>query len=248
VGYFQSKRLAAQDRAQLSARGGHLPLIEHQEQMERLTPETLGLWYLRLNGFLTIPNFVVHPDSGHDVGTDVDVLGVRFPYREENVSRPMMDSPRFTKVGRKAFVAITEVKRSLCSLNGPWTDRHRGNMPRLLNAVGLFSRSETEAAAEALYNVGVYDNTLYHVSLLCLGERENPEIARDHPRVPQITWDEVLNFVFQRFDTYHNQKRAHQTWDAAGRRLWSLFDQPGGDRSERRHRFHERVLNDMRAN
>ena len=49
-----------------------------------VSSEALGYWFLRPNGFLTIPNFAVHPDAGSQQGTDVDVLGVRFPYRREN--------------------------------------------------------------------------------------------------------------------------------------------------------------------
>ena len=52
-------------------------------------PEKLAYWYLRLNGFLTIPNFVVHPDNGSNQKTDIDILGVRFPYRAENLNRQM---------------------------------------------------------------------------------------------------------------------------------------------------------------
>src|SRR2546426_644182 len=37
----------------------------------------------RLNGFLTIRNFVIHPERGNDQRTDVDILGVRFPHRSE---------------------------------------------------------------------------------------------------------------------------------------------------------------------
>jgi len=28
-----------------------------------VSSDALGYWFLRLNGFLTIPNFVVHPDT-----------------------------------------------------------------------------------------------------------------------------------------------------------------------------------------
>ncbi len=49
--------------------------------------EQLGYWYLRLNGFLTIPNFVVHPDVGHNQETDVDILGVRFPLQSRKPSK-----------------------------------------------------------------------------------------------------------------------------------------------------------------
>ncbi|HEV3146870.1 MAG TPA: hypothetical protein VGZ47_23485 [Gemmataceae bacterium] len=45
--------------------------------------EELAYWYLRLNGCFTIPNFVVHPDSGTNQKTDIDVFAVRFPFRAE---------------------------------------------------------------------------------------------------------------------------------------------------------------------
>ena len=69
-----------------------------------IQPERLAYWYLRLNGFLTIPNFVVHPDTGSNQETEVDVLGVRFPYRAENLDDPMEDDSYFTTVRDKPFV------------------------------------------------------------------------------------------------------------------------------------------------
>jgi hypothetical protein len=84
-----------------------------------ISSEQLAYWYLRLNGFLTIPNFVVHPDQGGNQETDVDVLGVRFPYREENLGLPMEDEKHFRKFPDKAFITIAEVKSGRCGLNGP---------------------------------------------------------------------------------------------------------------------------------
>jgi hypothetical protein len=50
--------------------------------------EKLVYWYLRLNGFLTIENFVVHPDQSREQRTDVDIIGVRFPFRAELLKKP----------------------------------------------------------------------------------------------------------------------------------------------------------------
>src|SRR5258708_7807056 len=95
----------------------------------RIRAEQLGYWYLRLNGFLTITNFIVHPDQGRNQETDVDLLAVRFPYRAE--LRRMEDDEFFTRIRDKAYIAFTEVKASLCTLNGPWTNRDRQNMQRV---------------------------------------------------------------------------------------------------------------------
>ncbi len=43
--------------------------------------EGVATWYLRLNGYLTTTNFILHPEMGTVQETDVDVLAVRFPWR-----------------------------------------------------------------------------------------------------------------------------------------------------------------------
>lgn len=189
-----------------------------------ITAERLAYWYLRLNGFLTTTNFIVHPDQGRDQETDVDVLGVRFPFRAENLQRPMEDDARFRNRAEKILVRIAEVKAGACSLNGPWTRPERQNMLRLLCAVGAFPRREATVVAEALHHTGDYRNELYDVALLCLGGDLNEELQRTFPRVEQVLWPDALSFIFKRFRAYRRQKASHGQWDADGRQLWEAAD------------------------
>jgi hypothetical protein len=186
--------------------------------------EKLAYWYLRLNGFLTIPNFVVHPDQGPNQETDVDIIGVRFPYREENLLDPMKDADVFCRYPDKILIVITEVKNSICVLNGPWTKPERQNMLRVLCAMGTFSRSEAILAAKSIYEVGQYSSDQFHVTLLCLGGEMNLEVKRKYPKVPQILWPEVLGFIYQRFKDYKRQKTSHPQWDEQGKELWRTFE------------------------
>jgi hypothetical protein len=190
------------------------------KERTRIRSEQLAYWYLRLNGFLTIPNFIVHPDRGRNQETDVDVLAVRFPYRAE-LGRMQDDEP-FTRVRSQSFLALAEVKANVCALNGPWTDRDRQNMQKVLRAVGAFRAAENELVAAALYERGVYQSQLYHVSLICLGRQQNPEVTQKYPKVPQITWEKALSFIFNRFETYRRQKESHGQWDEQGRALWDV--------------------------
>ncbi len=185
--------------------------------------EQLAYWYLRLNGFLTIPNFIVHPDQGTNQGTDVDILGVRFPYRAELHPRPMTDDRIFARFanlyGEKSFVALAEVKAGLCTLNGAWTNPDKQNMHRVLRALGVVPMHEVEMVATAIYKLGCYSNQLYHISMVCVGQEENPYINENYPQVPQIPWDQVLRFIYRRFRDFRNQKVAHGQWDQQGRDL-----------------------------
>ena len=50
-----------------------------------LSPEKVAYWYFRLNGFLQIENFIIHPERYGSGRTDADLLAVRFPFRAERL-------------------------------------------------------------------------------------------------------------------------------------------------------------------
>lgn len=190
-----------------------------------ITTKSLAYWYFRLNGFLTIENLVVHvalPRSRGRQATDVDILGVRFPYRSELKldSAPMLDDELFLTHNRKPHIALAEVKRSECKLNGPWTDKERKNMQRVLYTLGAFPEDHVDTVAKALYSTGVYSDDDYHVTFICVGEAENKQLLQEKSSVPQITWDSVLSFIHKRFIEHNNSKRSHSQWNPAGRYLW----------------------------
>ena len=54
-----------------------------EEASEGISSERLAYWYFRLNGFLQIENFIVHPENRGSQRTDADLLGVRFRHRVE---------------------------------------------------------------------------------------------------------------------------------------------------------------------
>jgi len=186
----------------------------------QITAEQLAYWYLRLNGFLTIQNFIVHPDTGSGQRTDADILGVRFPYRAELKPNPMVDDEPFVQFKDRPYIIIAEVKRSMCSLNGPWTEPEKENLQRVLRAIGAFPKDQVEAVAKHIYTSGVFSDTAYHLTLACFGVATNPEIAKNFPDIQQILWDKVLTFIYNRFRKYRVQKASHGQWDEAGRALW----------------------------
>lgn len=189
-----------------------------------IQPENLAYWFFRLNGFFTIPNFIVHPDRGFGQRTDIDIFGVRFPYRAELLENSMADSKEFLNFS-KPFIVIVEVKKDRCRLNGPWTRREEKNLHRVLSSLGAFTRDIIDEVANSLYEKGFYENELYHISLFCVGDRENPEIRRQYPAVPQLTWEKVANFIYNRFNKYREQKYSHSQWDDVGKKIWHLFEQ-----------------------
>ncbi|MEI6828103.1 MAG: hypothetical protein WCK54_21130 [Desulfuromonadales bacterium] len=106
---------------------------------EIISSEKLAYWYFRLNGFLTTENFIVHPEYGQLQKTEVDILGVRFPYRSELLTDPMTDDKLFTDVHDKPCIIFVEVKHSDCKINKTLLEIEKQNIPRLLKAIGAFA-------------------------------------------------------------------------------------------------------------
>lgn len=185
--------------------------------------EDLAYWFLRLNGFLTIQNFIVHPDEGACQRTDVDLVAVRFPFRSELASNPMKDFHTFSEI-KKPLVLFTEVKRGRCRINGPWTARSKENMQRVLRAIGTHDPSKINEIASSLYDTGIFEDNAYSISLLSIGKDLNLELQQRYPRVNQILFTEILKFVYERFDKYPDRKADHHQWETNGKNLWKTFD------------------------
>lgn len=192
-----------------------------------ISSERLAYWFLRLNGFLTQYNFVVHPEGADQYGqfnqqTEVDVIGVRFPHRRENRVNPMRDHDLFHGDVRLQLV-LAETKSTRCTLNPSWRDPAKENMQKVLAAVGVLPAEQVEAAAAGLYNDGTWtDGAGISVRWILFGGQPNGTLRRELPQVQQLTWDrEVLPFIFQRFFDYRMEKQSHGQWDADAKGLFS---------------------------
>jgi hypothetical protein len=198
-----------------------------------ITSERLAYWFLRLNGFLTQYNFVVHPEGPDQQGhynqqTEVDVIGVRFPHRRENRINPMRDHGLFQGDGRVQLI-LAETKSTRCTLNPSWRHPANENMEKVLTAVGLLPPEHIEAAAAGLYRDGTWtDGASFSVRWVLFGMRPNRTLKAELPEVPQLTWDrEVLPFIFQRFFDYRMEKRSHGQWDADAKGLFGAVHESG---------------------
>lgn len=180
--------------------------------------EALAYWFFRLNGCMTIVNFLVHHERGSRDGTEVDILAVRFPFRQELAlsCRAMVDHSLFGSDSCIEIV-IAEVKKGRCALNGPWTDPKKQNMHRILYAIGAIPAAQVPAVAQALYKEGSYSDDQYRIRLFAIGEREDRNLAS---QVAQLTWQEISVFVFDRLRSYAWEKAEHDRWDDAGKDLY----------------------------
>lgn len=197
----------------------------------RLDPERVAYWYFRLNGFLQIENFVVHPKLNGGQRTDADLIGVRFPYRAERLiddPTDLMDDDNdsLQLSEDRVDIVIAEIKTGRCALNGPWSKEENQNIHRVLAAIGFLKPDRIPAAAEVLYADAIFDEPQFpRVRLVLVGNETNTEIAAQYSGITQVTWREVLSFIWNRFNLYRRQKAQVDQWDQTGQRLKRLSRQ-----------------------
>ncbi len=194
-----------------------------------LEPERVAYWYFRLNGFLQIENFVVHPENREGQRTDADLLGVRFRHRAERAfdgGKPMVDDAALNLSVRYDEVVIVEVKTNQpCTLNGPWTKPERKNVHRVLAAIGCLRNRDIAEAADGIYDDGVAIFGRTRIRLVAVGRDRDPELNNRYREVLQLTWNEILGFIWDRFLAFREQKRDVDQWDDAGQALRRLAGQ-----------------------
>lgn len=207
------------------------PLAERRQgDGPRLSPEKVAYWYFRLNGFLQIENFVVHPRGRGAQRTDADLLAVRFPHRAEflldHPDQPMVDDiDGLTLSSNLIEIAIVEVKTNQpCTLNGPWTREDRRNVHRVLAAIGCLPQANIHAAATGIYQAGHHQAERLRIRLIAVGRDRDEQLANDRPMVVQLTWLQILHFIWHRFHQYRHQKKQVDQWDPHGLRLKRLAD------------------------
>lgn len=205
---------------------------EKREKGERA--ERVANWYFRLNGFLSIPGFIVHPDVVQRLPlTEADLIAVRFPHRREVIAgREMVDDQRLVGLAapNQVLFLLVEVKSGLCKINGPWSKRQHGNMQRVVRRIGFADDRYVEQIALAMYTElrwGDRENVLQYVAI---GSQTNDGLGRKYPRLVQITWDDVAAFMFDRFQRFpeklpENGKSVHNQWPDFGKQFGQEFPQ-----------------------
>jgi hypothetical protein len=210
--------------------------IIFEDKKIKIKSENLAYWYFRLNGFLTIQNFVVHPNSGSAQRTECDIISARFPYRKElpENKNPMQDDERLILKPDKIRIILAEVKAGKCKINPAWINTNKNNMQQIFSAIGAFDQETLVSVSNELYQHGYYEDINFVVSLCCIGKQVNEKYFDRFLNVPQLTWESIISFIYDRFYKYEKYKNQHQQWDQTGQNLYKHYEhfQKSYDREE----------------
>jgi len=192
--------------------------------------DDLAYWYLRMNGCLTVRNFILHPKSPKDSQlTDADVVAVRFPGFEFDTDA---DDAPFSDANQPILL-VAEVKggNQECSLNAPWR-RSSECVAYVLRRFAPRVIENMAEVAEKWAGTGGYADSSLRCFFLCFGARPG-DALRSLPNVEQKTWTDVLRFFHRRFQEHHRLKRNNDQWELVGNIVWRAWgDEAHGDYQE----------------
>jgi len=169
--------------------------------------ETLAHWYLRLNGFFPLRDFVLHRGEASSRTRDCDLLALRFPHVFEEVGGQVSDWDRARFEGwglslERPLVLVVQVKTGREGTDGGAF--HRPSILQALCRTGLWTPEAAEACATSLEGAATHDTAEAQVAKLLVASQ--PRAQEDRYQVLPLSG--ALAFIQARFRAYAQAKQA----------------------------------------
>lgn len=165
--------------------------------------EELAYWYLRLNGFFPIRDFVVHRVGDAKRASDCDLLALRSPLVYEEIGGNRHDwEPELLETlcfDKKLYGVICEVKTGAFETKRLFPRR---KVEYLIGRLGLFPREEIGKVAAALDEHGVVDYDGIGICKLLITASHKFEgvfIHRSLQAVREFIKERVRNYPKEKF-------------------------------------------------
>ena len=155
--------------------------------------------------------------------------------------QPMVDDPLLTCLASttQTLFLLVEVKTDLCNINGPWSERATGNMQRVIRRLGFADPNLAEKIADDMYSHLRWEDDSTVLQYIAIGKRANDGRQRTYPQLKQIVWEQIANFLFDRFQQFPEKlpsdgRTVHEQWPDFGRAFGRRFRKMDGQRDARK--------------
>ena len=174
--------------------------------------ESLSYWYLRLNGFFPITNFVLHQPKGEGQSSDCDILGIRMPETRETISNdsqnlvscdPILFNGCEIDLDNDTIGVIVQVKSGEYSRTDIDKSFSEENIYYSCNRLGFFSEREVRKYSKELeMKKCVRKGNKVVVKVLITTIRHQ----RKYNNAWNITLEDADRFIKLRFKKYSGPK------------------------------------------
>lgn len=166
--------------------------------------ETLAYWYLRLNGFFPLRNFVMHMPADRRQRSDCDLLAVRFPGVSEEIGGQPHDWDRtsFERWGLSLDVPLVLVVQVKTGTEGePGKAFTEDRLKQAIKRVGLWDRGTSNRIAEDLCKGPLLKTDKATAAKLLIASQPT-----EGATYLTMKLHEATSFIRQRFEKYSEQK------------------------------------------
>lgn len=182
-------------------------------------------WYLRLNGYFTVDNFVVH--AGDDPGrirngligshTETDTIALRMPYSVERAGNLLIANHEILVDGQNGRfdIVIAEAKSGDKDRPNPvWRNRKLAPIKYVVRFVGLYDESKVDEVARELSEHYCFENKKSRIRYIVFSNEVNQHYANQG--VKYITFAQIAKFIAE---------IRGQSWVESGIGVASMHDQ-----------------------
>jgi hypothetical protein len=176
--------------------------------------ETLAYWYLRLNGFIPLANFVLHrPEPPETHNADADLLAVRFPHVFEEVGGKQddWDDGRMREWGlpytERPVCLICEVKSGKYDQNDLARPFGRARIIYALHRLAALAPDDIHGVGERLEQSAVLEHGGVTFGKLLIATRVRPLPQQGQPWLG-MTLNDCVEFIEARMRKFREQKHA----------------------------------------
>ncbi len=193
-------------------------------------------WYLRLNGYFTVDNFIIHAAddikriSNGTVGnyTDIDVLGIRMPYHIEQSGDLKIMNDEQLLCTEKIDIIIGECKTGQQnSLNNVWQNGNVKAIEYLIKFCGVYKdENKIKQVASALAKNLQYEDDLIRFRVILFSQKaSNDKPLSNKPK--NILCSDVINFLLRiRGECWVTNgigiKSIHDSWDSLIKSIFQI--------------------------
>jgi len=229
-----------------------------QDRAQRF--ETFVTWYLRFNGYFTIPSFVVHAGddptriSGDTIGnlTEIDTIAVRLPYSREESGTPFpLDTTLVDEDARgRIDVVLAEVKSGDSnSPNRIWRKDETSHIEYLLKLLGWHEDdAEIKKAAKELAQNYTLEEPKPNLRVRYIIFGKAPDLNWGTKGVKYITFNDCIKFIAEeRGQCWANsgigRRSMHDQWNPLIKRIYKIANNPSSDPASRQKQIEDVLWN-----
>ena len=214
------------------------------------TSEEFIKHYLRLNGYFSIDNFIVHaaddPNriSNGYIGnyTETDILGIRLPHSTEISGQLCIanDTKLLSKQNGSIDIVIAEVKTGNENKpNKAWRHTETINIKEyIVKFIGVLQdEDKIIKAAKKLSENFQFENDSIRIRYIIFSEKENEHYSKIG--VTYITYDHVIDFIINiRGESWMNENigvaSLHQQWPSLLKDIFNIVNDNSSEIEEKR--------------